>query len=186
MIQQANSVCPGVVYAANANDLNDSRSTCCVGGVLADKPISTCEGWPMCGTNKPTTTFSQPPLSCATVIPANNNADFTSKCSAASSSLASSGTNYATTISPAPQAFIGGMGIVAQTRSGGGNGASATSSGSSAAKTASSSGSGAATSGTATAASSSTPSQSSSGAEQVLVAGVCWLAAPVVGFLAVL
>lgn len=105
------SNCPGV-WAVRSSDV----SGCCVGGTLSDPVLSSCSGWPICNGSpvkycltilerqitdmlllKVTTTWSQPPLSCATWIDAKAS-DYSNLVSSASSSLAASGTSFHTTL----------------------------------------------------------------------------------------
>ncbi|KAI9747710.1 MAG: hypothetical protein M4579_007406 [Chaenotheca gracillima] len=87
--------CPGVMHVGSG-----SSSVCCVGGDIPKPTLSTCPGWPMC-TGPATVTPTTAPLSCATVIPMSTSG-YESLVSAASESLAKSGTHIQTTINDMP------------------------------------------------------------------------------------
>ena len=83
--------CPGVLFDYA------TVSGCCVGGILPPVIVSTCAGWPVC-TGPVTTTTTDTPVSCATIITYTDGAVYTSEVEAASSSIAASGTVYQTTL----------------------------------------------------------------------------------------
>ncbi|KAH8812410.1 hypothetical protein F5884DRAFT_750719 [Xylogone sp. PMI_703] len=104
--------CPGVWHMAA------STTGCCVGGVAPTPYLSVCEGWPICR-GPVTTTYTAPPLSCATFV--TEASDYPEVISKVKESLSASGTNIRTTLpnifgdaarTPAPstksaQAFAG-------------------------------------------------------------------------------
>lgn len=63
-----------------------------MGGTLPPVVLSTCAGWPIC-TGPVTTTTTETPISCATIV-SESESGYSSKISVASSSMAASGTNY--------------------------------------------------------------------------------------------
>ncbi|KAI1409812.1 hypothetical protein F5Y13DRAFT_202980 [Hypoxylon sp. FL1857] len=113
--------CPGAYF------VDSGRSGCCVGGKVDPPFLSVCEGWPICQ-GPTTTTWTQTPLSCATIV--TDGPDYDAQVSSASASLQASGTNFvtrldggavATTAAPAPgQSGSSGSGA-APTASGSGS-----------------------------------------------------------------
>ncbi|KAI0107929.1 hypothetical protein F4776DRAFT_414899 [Hypoxylon sp. NC0597] len=79
--------CPGAYF------VNNGQSGCCVGGKVDPPFLSVCEGWPICQ-GPTTTTWTQTPLSCATIV--TDGPDYDAQISSASESLQESGTNYVT------------------------------------------------------------------------------------------
>ncbi|OTA96825.1 hypothetical protein M434DRAFT_362454 [Hypoxylon sp. CO27-5] len=79
--------CPGAYF------VNNGQSGCCVGGKVDPPFLSVCEGWPICQ-GPTTTTWTQTPLSCATIV--TDGPHYDAQISSASASLQDSGTNYVT------------------------------------------------------------------------------------------
>ncbi|KAI1137568.1 hypothetical protein F5Y05DRAFT_74710 [Hypoxylon sp. FL0543] len=135
-VQRDVNNCPGAWF------VDSGRSGCCVGGKVDEPHLSVCEGWPLCQ-GPTTTTWTQTPLSCATVV--TDGPDYDAQISSASASLQASGTNLvtrldggavATTATAAPgQSGPSGSGTAGTTANTGASTAAGTSSGGLAAAT---------------------------------------------------
>ncbi|KAI0376962.1 hypothetical protein F5Y04DRAFT_285380 [Hypomontagnella monticulosa] len=85
-IEARDPECPGVRFQNGA-------SGCCVGGTIDPPVLSVCEGWPICQ-GPTTTTWSQTPISCATIV--TDGPSYSALVSSAESSMKASGTHFAT------------------------------------------------------------------------------------------